>query len=91
MTRLKKELAKRGIIFDDSDSNDCYEAFEELFICEKGFVITISGNNMLDPMFRIYDRNLELVAIQDCLKDKYYNPNMYENYFNPFGSYCNFE
>lgn len=90
MTRLKSILENKGITFDNAD-NDCYEDYNTFFVCEKGFVITISGNNMLDPEFRIYDRNLELVAIQDCFKDRNYNPNMHENYFNPFGSYCNFE
>lgn len=89
MTRLKKYLIEKGKIFESE--NDCYESYESFFICEKGFIITIAGSAMTDPEFRIYDRNLELVAVQDCLKDKYYNSNMHENYFNPFGSYCNFE
>lgn len=89
MTRLKKYLIEKGKIFESE--NDCYESYESFFICEKGFIITIAGSAMTNPEFRIYDRNLELVAVQDCLKDKYYNSNMHENYFNPFGSYCNFE
>ena len=91
MTRLKKELINKNILFDDSDSNDCYESYESFFTCENGFIITIAGSAMTDPEFRIYDRSLNLIGTQDCFKDKYYNPNMWQNYFNPFGSYCNFE
>lgn len=91
MTRLKKELTNKNILFDNSDSNDCYESYESFFICEKGFIITIAGSAMTDPEFRIYDRSLNLIGTQDCFKDIYYNPKLWSNYFNPFGSYCNFE
>lgn len=89
MTRLKKYLIEKGKIFESE--NDCYESYESFFICEKGFIITIAGSNMTDPEFRIYDRSLNLIGTQDCFKDIYYNPKLWSNYFNPFGSYCNFE
>ena len=91
MTRLKKELTNKNILFDNSDSNDCYESYESFFTCENGFIITIAGSNMTDPEFRIYDRSLNLIGTQDCFKDTHYNPRLWSNYFNPFGSYCNFE
>lgn len=89
MTRLKKYLIEKGKIFEGE--NDCYESYESFFICEKGFIITIAGSAMTDPEFRIYDRSLNLIGTQDCFKDIYYNPKLWSNYFNPFGSYCNFE
>lgn len=89
MTRLKKYLTEKGKIFESE--NDCYESYESFFICENGFVITIAGSAMTDPEFRIYDRGLNLIGTQDCFKDTHYNPKLWSNYFNPFGSYCNFE
>lgn len=88
MTRLKKELINRGIIFDEEDKfpYDPYEASEELFCISNGLIITIYTCNVLDPSFRIYDTNYNFIGSQDCFKNTIaFLGN------NPFCSYGNIE
>ena len=87
MTRLKKELIKRGILFDEEDKvpYDPYEAQEELFCISNGLIITIYTCNVLDPSFRIYDTNYNFIGSQDCFKQ----PRCGYIGFNPFCSYGN--
>lgn len=71
MTRLRKELSKRGIIFNETDKipYDPYEAEENLFCISNGLIITIYTCNVLDPFFKIYDANYNFVGSQDCYKN----------------------
>ena len=71
MTRLKKELKKRGII-SQSDPNNAYggiETDESLAFITKDFIITVYDCNVLDLMFRIYSTsNYELIGEQNVYK-----------------------
>lgn len=89
MTRLVKELTKRGILFDETDKipYDPYEASEKLFCISNGLIITIYTCNVLDPSFRIYDTYYNFIGSQDCFKQ----PRCGYIGFNPFCSYGNVE
>ena len=62
MTRLKKELSARGIIYD-ADELDIlfkgaeYDNSESLVDITSDFLITVHYSAVLDPFFRIYDRH----------------------------------
>lgn len=69
MNRLKKELKKRYIIFETDDLqiwNTGIDESENLITFTKDVIITKYSCNVLNPSFRIYDKNYNLVAIQDC-------------------------
>ena len=66
MNRLKKELKNRGITYacEDISGYDPYEAEEQLIAVTNGFIITGYYCNVLEPMYKIYDRNFNCIAIQ---------------------------
>ena len=69
MTRLKKELMAKGIIFDVDEWYTNYGECQELYAIEGNFIITIWGCDVLDPEFRIYDRHtFEFIGGQDMYK-----------------------
>lgn len=75
MTRLKAELAKRGIIYEADYYNIVmrgpeYDCSAKLVDVTSDFIITIFYSAVLDPMLNIYDRRtFELIAQQDVRPD----------------------
>ena len=70
MNRLKQELHNRGITFDDADYTGYrpYEAEEQLIAVCNGFIITGYFSNVLEPHFKLYDRNFNHIGIQSSEK-----------------------
>lgn len=72
MNRLKKELKKHHII-SQSDEIEIYrtgiDESENLITFTRDVIITRYDCNVLNPSFRIYDKNYNLIAIQDCYKE----------------------
>lgn len=69
MNRLKKELKKRNIISCTDDLQIWKTGIEEsenLITFTRDVIITKYSCNVLNPSFRIYDKNYNLIAIQDC-------------------------
>lgn len=68
MNRIKKELFKRGIIGDNEidviTGRSSVEWEAKLIAVTKNFIIIGSYTNVLDPMFRILDKNLNVIAEQ---------------------------
>lgn len=76
MTRLKKELEKRNIIFS-ADEIDVvlkgieYDTSAYLVTITDKFIITVVYSAVVEPVFYIYDRfTLELIGEQELYKDK---------------------
>ena len=75
MTRLKKELEKRNIIFNADDITIAlkgieYDASASLVTITDKFIITVVYSAVIEPMFYIYDRfTLELIGEQELYKD----------------------
>lgn len=73
MTRLKKELIERGILYDDLDnenSMNTYESGTSLVCAENGCLVVVRYSNVLDDEFVIYDaRTLEVIGSQERYKD----------------------
>ena len=75
MTRLKKELEKRNIIFEADDLEIALKGVEHdcsasLVAITDKFIITVVYSAVLDPVLYIYDRfTLELIGKQDRYKD----------------------
>lgn len=67
MTRLKKALHNKGIIWDEPDipsSNGVDTSCEFLGIFNN-IIVVVFHSNVLSPMFRLYDNNLKLIGGQD--------------------------
>jgi len=74
MTRLKKELTNRNIIWDADDymimMGPEHDTCSELVDITDQFVITCFHSAVLDPILHLYDRKtLQLIAYQDLYKD----------------------
>ena len=75
MTRLKKELEKRNIIFSADEIEIAlkgieYDSDASLVTITDKFIITVVYSAVVDPMFYIYDRfTLELIGEQELYKD----------------------
>lgn len=74
MSRLTKELKKRGIVFEADDlaimRGAEYDIAESFFTVAGNFIITIWSSAVLDPIFKIYDcRTLKLVGTQNVYPD----------------------
>lgn len=75
MTRLKKELEKRNIIFKADDIEIALKGIEHdssahLVTVTDKFIITVVYSAVIDPIFYIYDRfTLELIGEQELYKD----------------------
>lgn len=65
MNRLKKELKKKGIIFDVGIF-DPYQESEELCFFNSEYIVTLWSCDVLAPKFRIYNaRTFELIGEQN--------------------------
>ena len=70
MTRLKKELTDRGIIWDYADEylmmmGPEYDTCQKLVSIDQNFITTVHYSAVLDPTFYIYDRRtLQMIAEQ---------------------------
>jgi hypothetical protein len=75
MTRLKKELAKRNIIFTADELEIALKGIEHdcsahLVAVTDKFIITVVYSAVLNPVFYIYDRHtFELIGEQELYKD----------------------
>lgn len=73
MNRLKKELKKHHITgcTDEIDiwRNGGYDYCEFLVCFTKDIIVTKYECNVLDSQFRLYDKNFNLVAVQDCFPE----------------------
>ena len=75
MTRLKKELEKRNIIFEADDLEIAlkgveYDCSASLVAITDKFIITVTYSAVVEPTLYIYDRfTLELIGKQDLYED----------------------
>ena len=75
MTRLKKELEKRNIIFEADEIEIALKGIEydneaHLVTITDKFIITVVYSAVIEPMFYIYDRfTLELIGEQELYKN----------------------
>lgn len=75
MTRLKKELEKRNIIFKADEIEIAlkgveYDCSASLVTITDKFIITVVYSAVVEPTLYIYDRfTLELIGKQDLYKD----------------------
>lgn len=75
MTRLKKELEKRNIIFEADELEIAlkgieYDCSASLVTVTDKFIITVVYSAVVEPMLYIYDRfTLELIGSQEVYKD----------------------
>lgn len=84
MTRLKKELEKRNIIFEADEIEIAlkgieYDCSSSLVTITDKFIITVVYSAVVEPTLYIYDRfTLELIGEQELYKDtqlfSVYNP-----------------
>lgn len=78
MNRLNKELRNRGIVYDSYDES-VYEAEEQLVTITNNFIITCFYCNVLEPQYKIYDRNFNLIGQQSSKKTDYFLGNKTHN------------
>jgi hypothetical protein len=70
MNRLKKELTKRGIIYE-ADYNDEYDQSESLVTITDRVIVTIYESLVLPSMYKFYDKSTyEFVGCQDTTKSQ---------------------
>lgn len=75
MTRLKKELEKRGLIFSEDDPivlmrGSEYDMCQKFVAIDGQFIICVWESAVTDPEFRLYDKNtFKLVAVQNVYPD----------------------
>lgn len=88
MTRLKKELEKRNIIFKADEIEIALKGIEYdtsayfVTVTDK-FIITVVYSAVVEPMFYIYDRlTFELIGEQEVHKDM-----QFFSAFNPWHSF----
>jgi hypothetical protein len=88
MTRLEKELAKRGIIFEADEIEIALKGIEHdcsahLVAVTDKFIITVVYSAVIEPVFYIYDRfTFEPIGEQEVYKDT-----QFFNVFNPWNSF----
>jgi len=73
MTRLKKELMARGIIYNAPDNPSYIEQDEERHLVDivDEFIITVWYSAVLDPEIHIFNRRtLKMVGGQDLRPDR---------------------
>lgn len=66
MNRLTKELRERGLIYD-VDYTSYYAQYESESILvgvANDIIITCAYCNVLEPIYRLYDRNFNFIAEQ---------------------------
>lgn len=64
MTRLKKELKKRNLVFSDCDSENCYSVTQSILSIGNQFIILVRHCDVLDPILIIVDKNYNVIAEQ---------------------------
>lgn len=71
MTRLKRELMDRGIIYDCENESgyDPYEAEEVLVDITADFIITAFFCNVLEPQYKLYDKNFHFLGQQSTRRE----------------------
>ena len=90
MTRLKKELMKRHIVFE-ADEYACmkgaeYDDCRVLVDIKDNFIITAYYSMVLDPEFHIFDRHTMMqIAVQQVYPEK--NPCLTAKYINRWYSH----
>lgn len=67
MTRLKKELVKRGIIFEEDGG---YEEGRSLIEVTDKYIITLWGCNVLPTQIHLFDHQYNLIAKQNLFPEK---------------------
>jgi hypothetical protein len=88
MTRLEKELTKKGIIFEADEIEIALKGIEHdcsahLVAVTDKFIITVVYSAVLDTVLYIYDRfTFELIGEQSRYKDT-----QFFNVFNPWNSF----
>ena len=75
MTRLKKEMVKRGLIFD----TDCCDEYitqhrlesqeQNVSFWTKDFIVCFWCSNVVNPEWRIYDKNFNFIGGQNVQPD----------------------
>ena len=69
MNRLKKELKKHHIISCTDDMEIMKYGYDECenFVCfTNNVIVTRYDSNVLEPEFRLYDKNFKPIAVQSC-------------------------
>ena len=74
MTRLKKELIKRGIVYEN---DDIYEDGRSLIEVTDKYIITLWGCNVLPTEIHLFDHNFNLIGTQDLFPEKLFFSNSY--------------
>lgn len=69
MNRLKKELMDRGIIYEYDAYDAPYEAEEVLVDVVNGFIITAFFCSVIEPQYKLYDRNFNFLGQQSSQKE----------------------
>ena len=73
MTRLKKELFKKGIIYDVDEMKAMRTGIESacfLVFATNDFIVTCYDSNVLEPLYNIFDaRTLTFIAQQSSQRD----------------------
>lgn len=88
MTRLKKELEKRNIIFEADEIEIALKGIEHdcsahLVTITDKFIITVVYSAVIEPIFYIYDRfTFEPIAEQEVYKNT-----QFFSVFNPWSSF----
>lgn len=85
MTRLKKELNRRGIIFEPKDfPSSVYDESEAVLVgIDEDYLVTCYYSPVLPPILYIYDRqSLEHIATQEVYPDE----QSFGIYFNKWAS-----
>lgn len=76
MTRLEKELRKRGIVFDEDEYEIVmrgaeYDQAQRFVAIENGIIITLWVSAVVDPEFRLYDaKTFEPIGGQNRFPEK---------------------
>lgn len=89
MTRLKKELEKRNIIFEADEIEIAlkgieYDCSASLVAITDKFIITVVYSAVVEPTFYIYDRfTFEPIGEQERYKDE----QLFGSFFNPWHSF----
>lgn len=69
MNRLKKELMNRGIIYEYDAYDAPYEAEEVLVSITTNFIITAFFCSVIEPQYKLYDRNFNFLGQQSSQKE----------------------
>ena len=65
MTRLKKELIKHGIVFQNEGYDDPYEQEREFVAIEGDFIITLFYSNVMPTEIHLFNKRFHFVGSQN--------------------------